>query len=680
MMTKFVHGSILNEKFKVMDLENEEFKVNTREGKIMPVIVYANIILRDLLPIGLRAVMVDITERKKAEEQIISLAKFSEESPYPVLRVDKNGEVSYCNKKGVVVKDFIEQNYDNSFKELFKVIFSNNIVEDLEINILGNYFNLTLTPIKNYINVYGKDITQKKIDEERLRLSEQRFRDVTDAAGEYIWEIDRHFKFTYISDRVFGVLGYEPKELIGKMPFDVMSEDESERMQKLVRDYSQRGESFKNLEHQAITKSGNVIWQMVSGIPIFDGARKFFGFRGTVMDITERKKYEDGLQEAKQIAEQASKVKADFLSTMSHEIRTPMNAVIGLTHILLQDDPRPEQLDSLKALRFSAENLLVLINDILDFSKIEAGKISFEEIDFNIEELAKGIKGTFIPSSEEKGISINLNISPEMPRQLNGDPVRLAQILNNLVGNAVKFTESGSVEINISPLAKQIDYVVVNIEVVDTGIGIAEENLEMIFDSFTQASSDITRKFGGTGLGLAISKKLVEMQGGLLKVESKLNIGSKFHFYLRYKMGDQNVITDSTTLFSGHFESLKGLKILIVEDNQINQVVARKFLQKWDVEFDMAENGKKAVEMVQLNNYDMVLMDIQMPVMDGYEATRTIRNLEDEKYKTIPIIALTASVLLEIHNKIVSAGMNDYLIKPFNPSELYSKIKKFTKK
>jgi len=669
-------------KIKGDPIENQEYNVVTAEGKLIPVMVYINLIMRDKLPAGMRAVMVDISERKKSEKQIISLAKFPEESPSPILRVERNGVVSYCNKKGYLVKDFVEQNFENYFKDLFELILETSRIEELEISIAGSYFSLTLSPVKeyNYINIYARDITQKKSSEEKLRNSEQRFRDVTEAAGEYIWEIDNNYHFNYLSEKVKTVLGYEPSELIKKSFFVFIPAEESEKVEKLISDYSQKGESFVNLEYQAVTKKKKIIWLMVSGIPIFDHNRKFLGFRGVGMEITQRRKYEDELQEAKLVAEKASKIKAEFLSTMSHEIRTPMNAVIGLTHILLHEDPRPDQVETLKTLRFSAENLLVLINDILDFSKIEAGKVIFEEIDFNLKELVRSICNIFYPTVEEKGIFLTLDFEKDIPPNLLGDPVRLAQILNNLISNAVKFTEIGKVDIKVSLYAKQQDHVVVNFEVSDTGIGIADDQLDRIFESFTQASSDITRKFGGTGLGLAISKMLVEMQGGQLMVESTLGAGSKFHFYLRYKMGNPENIEGSNSLFSGRFESLKNVKVLVVEDNPINQVVAKKFLEKWDVITEIVDNGKKALDRIKETDFDIVLMDIQMPVMDGYEATRNIRRLPDEKYRKLPIIALTASVLIDVNHKITAVGMNDYLIKPFTPTDLYMKIKKYTKK
>jgi PAS domain S-box-containing protein len=662
-------------------IENEEYHIISRDGLPIPVIVYVNRIMRDQLPVGLRAIMVDISARKNSEKQIVSLAKFAEESPYPILRIESNGSISYCNRIGASLKEFVEKNYETSFKDILSIIFETGNIEEFEININGIYYSLTLTPIKEYkyVNIYAKDITQKRIDEEKLLASEQRFRDVAEASGEYVWETDLMNKYTYLTPKVEAVLGFEPNEMIGRTPFEFMPTDEAERMKAFFDDYSLHTKSFVNIQHLTKQKSGKVIWQQLSGIPIFDNNRRFTGFRGTGLDVSQQKKYENELRDAKLIAEEASKIKADFLSTMSHEIRTPMNAVIGLTYILLQEIDTPEQKETLNTLKFSAENLMVLINDILDFSKIEAGKITFEETDFNPFELLKSIFNTFISKTEEKQLAFTYNFQPEIPLNLLGDPVRLAQILNNLVSNAVKFTDSGSVQINAKLLASQADYAVIQFEVLDTGIGISDDQIYKIFESFTQASSDITRKFGGTGLGLAISRKLIEMQGGKLEVESTIGKGSRFFFYIRYKMGNPDNISLTNTLFSGHFESFNNLKVLVVEDNSVNQLVARKFLEKWNIIYTIVDNGKKAIEAVQKQDFDLILMDLQMPVLDGYEASKVIRSLTGEKYQKIPIIALTASVLDDVQIKVKSSGMDDLILKPFNPGELYSKIRKYSR-
>jgi PAS domain S-box-containing protein len=669
-------------KIKNKLIDNYEYSIKLRDGSKVPVLVYMNVIMRDNMPVGLRAVMADITEHKKAQAEIESLAKFPEESPYPILRIDLKGKVHYCNKKGVSVKSFITKNYNSCFNSLFNVIYTENRVEELEINIENTYFSLTLTPVggHEYINIYAKDITQKKIDDEKIRLSEQRFRDVTDAAGEYIWETDRENNFTYLSDKVKTVLGYEPYEMTGHSLFEFLPHDGVETLNKIINEHLQKGEKFVNIEHRIHTKDDRLIWQNISGMPIFNHERKIIGFRGVCMNITERKKFEDELQVAKSQAEKATQAKAEFLSTMSHEIRTPMNAVIGISHLLMLDEPKPEQLENLQTLKFSAENLLVLINDILDYSKIEAGKITFEKIDFNLVELVNSIKNIFFSKAEEKAVELKTIVHPDIPISVVGDPVRLAQILNNLVSNAVKFTEKGSIAINLDIVDKSDKTVTIKFSVSDTGIGIKKEQQKAIFDSFTQASSDITRKFGGTGLGLAISKQLVELQNGTIQVESVFGKGSVFSFILSFKPSKLKKIKEQQSMFFSSYKSLKGTKILIVEDNLINQTVASKFLTRWEATIDIANNGKEAVDKVLINDYDLVLMDIQMPVMDGYEATRVIRKKQGEKYQDLPIVALTASVLFDIHTKIKAAGMNDHIIKPYTPAELYNIITKYTLK
>ncbi len=394
--------------------------------------------------------------------------------------------------------------------------------------------------------------------------------------------------------------------------------------------------------------------------------------------INKAKELETQLILSKEVAENAALTKAQFLSTMSHEIRTPMNAVIGFTHLLLQLSPRPEQVEYLKLLKFSAENLLVLINDILDFSKIEAGKIEFEEADFNIKELVRNIRLALLQKAIEKNIQLKLLIDQDLPDIVKGDPVRLGQILTNLISNAVKFTDEGKVTVTASLREKMKDHTIIDFEVADTGIGIGADKLENIFESFTQATSATTRKFGGTGLGLTITKRLLEMMGSEIKVKSELGRGSVFYFSLTLKNSRTKFVGNAGERPSIIEKSLKGVKILMAEDNQINVILAKQYMKLWDIECDVAENGQIALTLVQTNDYDMVLMDLQMPEMDGYQTTTAIRGLQDEKYKNLPIIALTASAMLDIKDNAFTVGMNDYISKPFNPNDLYRKIASYS--
>jgi signal transduction histidine kinase/CheY-like chemotaxis protein len=389
------------------------------------------------------------------------------------------------------------------------------------------------------------------------------------------------------------------------------------------------------------------------------------------------KRNEQELIRAKNMAEEAARAKQQFLSNMSHEIRTPLNAIIGITYLLMQENPAPEQKANLDTLRFSGENLLAIINDILDYSKIEAGKITFEYIDFNLKQLIHNLHQVHQLKAEAKGLSLFVKTDPSLPGIVIGDPVRLAQVLNNLLSNAVKFTQAGMVQLEANVEQSTGQEVSIRFAVADTGIGIREEQKDIIFESFTQAATDTSRHFGGTGLGLAITKRTLELQGSRVTVESEPGAGSVFSFKLRFnisqKMQELHIPYDSSAV---EFDLLPGYRILVVDDSEINILVVKKFLHKWGLVVDHTNNGPEAVEKTKTFSYDIILMDLQMPGMDGYETSRIIRSLPGEQHRKIPIIALSADVMTETRERAAREGMNDYVSKPFDPNELYSKIAK----
>lgn len=383
----------------------------------------------------------------------------------------------------------------------------------------------------------------------------------------------------------------------------------------------------------------------------------------------------------KERAQQSEKFKQQFLSNMSHEIRTPLNAVIGMTNLLLNQSPKEEQMRYLRSMKQASHSLLGIINDVLDLAKIEAGKINLERIDFSLKETLEGVINTLQIKADERTIGLHCNIHSDVPEFIKGDPVRLTQILINILSNAIKFTEQGSVTLEVKnidgAIPTEAGVIALNFKVIDTGIGIAPENISRIFESFTQASDDTTRKYGGTGLGLTITRQLIDLHHGIVDIRSEVGKGTTFDITIPYQKGNY-VAPASTKMLNDSIDDFsKSLHILLVEDQPFNQIVAVDTLESLfkTIKVDVANNGREAVTMVQANAglYDIILMDVQMPEMDGYEATVQIRNLADEKSKT-PIMAMTANVIKEEIDKCFSSGMNDFIAKPFEPANLRNKI------
>jgi signal transduction histidine kinase/ActR/RegA family two-component response regulator len=386
------------------------------------------------------------------------------------------------------------------------------------------------------------------------------------------------------------------------------------------------------------------------------------------------------LEKAIYKAEKSSQAKSEFLSTMSHEIRTPLNAVIGMSNLLLMSNPRQDQKENLEILKFSAANLLSIVNDVLDFNKIEAGKVVFENIAFNMEELMNSICGGQKIKAEEKGLVFKLEVDDLLSHKiLFGDPTRLTQVIFNLVSNAIKFTRDGSVRVTVTAIEDRHNNITVNFAVKDTGIGIESGNLESIFEPFAQESITTTRQYGGTGLGLAIIKRLLELQGLKMTVNSKLGQGSEFSFNMEFPVSTEKYVpkVENQPIIVGH-DNLSHLRVLIAEDNMVNIMLMKKLFSKWNLTPTIAENGERAVELVQYGNFDIILMDLQMPVMNGFDAAVEIRKMPDTRKANIPIIALTASALFDIRDRVFNSGMNDYVSKPFKPEELLEKMQHLT--
>ena len=427
----------------------------------------------------------------------------------------------------------------------------------------------------------------------------------------------------------------------------------------------------QRLELTGIRKSG-IEFPMELAVTAIHSDQEFY-YNGFIRDISNRKQREQELVQMKEKAEQAAKAKSQFLSVMSHELRTPLNAVIGITHLLMLNQPREDQQEDLRTLQFSGESLLHIINDILDFTKLDSGKIELSAIDFNLRELAQSLYQSFSFKAKDKGIVFDVEFDQRIPFFVKGDNFRLSQVLNNLISNAIKFTQQGSVKLKVEMTEENGPFFCARFSVVDTGIGIPPDKQQKIFEQFTQADSDTTRLYGGTGLGLSISVKLVELMGSTIILDSAPGKGSTFHFSVMLQRGEAADNPPAATVpkaVSRTNEQFRNKRILMAEDNLFNANIARRFITGWGAEIDLVTDGRQALEFVARTKYDLILMDVQMPLLDGFSCTRKIR----KHFKDIPIIAVTASPKNEIINEIMACGMNDFVSKPFKPNELRAKI------
>lgn len=517
-----------------------------------------------------------------------------------------------------------------------------------------------------------QDITQRKQAEIDYRRTENKYRLVLETIKLAALSLNAEGKVIFCNKYLANLLGYSQMEILG---MDWM-------------------EQFVTREHKEVLtgwfKNNAIRAHYVNPIRCRDGELRTISWQNTVSydengnikettsigeDITVQQKVRQELISAKEQAERSSHFKSEFLSIMSHEIRTPMNAVIGTTNLLLEENPKPEQLEYLNTLKFSSDNLLAIINDILDYNKIEAGKLQLSNIPFNIHQLVQNIRQSFYARAVEKNLDIELVADDSIPEFLMGDQTRLGQILINLVSNAVKFTHEGKVSIILQKEQLDINEVNIKFTVSDTGIGIAAENLAVVFDPFIQGPQTITHDYGGTGLGLAITKRLIELYESSIHVYSDLGKGTRFTFNIRFKTATPVLELEQpeTVADIPLPPSLSGMHILVVDDSKMNLMIASKFLKKWEAKVSEAINGQIAVDMVnEGTNYDMIIMDLQMPVMDGFEATATIK----QSHPHIPVIAFTADAMPETHGKAFEAGMCDYLTKPFVPDVLFEKVSK----
>jgi len=538
--------------------------------------------------------------------------------------------------------------FSRPIKEKVLYVDNRDKIRVLRINAMP----LLLDEIKHAVVVID-DVSEYRKAEEGLR----RYQLLSQNANDIIIFADFNGYVIEANDAAVKAYGYEKEELLGRSIFYLVSPDPRLPVGAGPHQADTMGIYY---EATAYRKDGSIFAAEVSMQGTEIGGSKVL--MAIVRDVTERKRINEELKHAKEAAEAANHAKSEFLANMSHEIRTPLNGMIGMIDLTLLNGLTEEQKDNLYTAKECAGTLLNLINDILDFSKIEAGKLTMEHIDFDISDMLEQTVKPHIIKAQEKELQLKYQVDDRIPQIVNGDPYRLKQVISNLMGNAVKFTDSGEVRLLVKLVSKSDEYVELEFQVSDTGIGMAPEDTEKLFNSFSQVDSSHTRKYGGTGLGLAISRQLVEMMGGSIRVESIKGKGSSFYFTVKLRSGKSEADTYKPKV---HLEKTQHpLRILLVEDDRINQAVITRMIKEIGHEVLTANNGIEALQILKTEKVDIVLMDIQMPEMDGIETTRIIRRRERTMGGHIPIIALTAYALQGDREKFLSVGMDGYIAKP----------------
>jgi len=600
----------------------------------------------------------------KAEEAV---AKAETEKPDLVLMdIDLQGTTD-----GIDAADIIKHRFD------IPVVFLTAFADDSKIQRAKRvmpYQYLTKPVQEDNLRIaLEMALYTSKINAER-KLAEARFRGLVESSSDWIWEVDQNGKYTYVSPKIKELLGYQPEEVLGKTPFDLMPESEAERMMAVFRAFVETDMPLENLENINRHKSGDLIILETSAVPILERDGRLVGYRGIDRDITKRKQTEEALRKAKLEAENANRAKSQFLANMSHELRTPLNAIIGFTQVLqgqLQEVLKGKQIEYFNYIREGGTHLLEMVNDILDLAKIEAEKISLDIQTFDFRAMLKRTPSLVSHLSGEKNIAIEIDIAQEIG-WLSGDETRLKQVLFNLLSNAIKFTApKRRIGIDAKQTAEHVE-----VSVWDEGEGIPETHLEKIFEPFEQVRKSETTKTGGTGLGLAISRRLVELHGGTLSVTSEPGKGSRFTIRLPREQATAEPPGSEAAAAPDAIQphTPENTRLLVAEDNESNRMLIDAALTQEGCRIDFAHTGEEAVKLASNKDYDMILMDIQLPGIDGTEALKRIRKTPRGN---TPIIALTAFAMKGDEEKYLQEGFDDYLSKPLNIHILIEKIHAF---
>ncbi|WP_207435794.1 PAS domain S-box protein [Sabulibacter ruber] len=699
---------------KKIQASNREMVARRKDGAEFPVDVRMNLLHSNKGKIVIASVR-DITERKRAELQLKesekNLKAILSSSQEAIYLLDLNCRLVLVNEHG---RDLIKRGYGvdcrpgDEFASLFAPDFGAMLTEIYQKVLAGEkweserlvpiqgeeqYYHSNYFPVRDTegkilgICCSSKNITERKKIEDAMKVAnaekeeyQYRFKAILDYSPQAILIKDMEGKYIFSNKAFLTLFDLDKNHEVSNQLKEVFDDQIAREEFRAVA----KGADFNTLkakewEQQVYLPNGQTLAMEIIKFPLYDRQKRLFGICTICKDITEQMKHQQQLIEARENAENAERLQEQFLANMSHELRTPMNGIIGMVNLLLTSSSlQPDQKSRLQVIKRSSDTLLSLINDILDLSKIKAGMLTIEKVNFDFNESIAGTALMFKERAKEKGVKLTVSADPFIPRLLSGDPHRLNQILNNLLSNAIKFTDKGFVRLEASLLTETEDQAVVEFVVRDSGIGIDSNRLSLIFDNFAQASADISSKYGGTGLGLAITKRLIEMQGGEITVESTKGVGTTFTFHLPFTIiRDTNAVV--APYHQNELEPVKkyydGKRALIVEDNDINQAVLASSLKQHHMEYAIANHGQEAIEILETGEqFDIIFMDLRMPLMDGFQTTAYIR----QKLRLqVPIVVLTASVLRNERDRCLEIGASDYMAKPFAIADLARALEQF---
>jgi PAS domain S-box-containing protein len=587
----------------------------------------------------------------------------------------------YCRHRGLPLS--IGEERSKSIRAIAREGRTSYIEESFVRHGVKRFFGRFMAPVVDpdgtvvQVVGFGHDLTEMKQAGAALQESEERLRLVLEAAELGTWDLDIASGKTTLNERYLEMLGYAPGEI--EPVFSSLDEwtafvhpDDAPRVSRAIEMHLSGETQLYDIEYRMRHRSGDWIWVLDRGRLLERGADgRPLRACGTHLDITSRKRAEAEAHAAQLAAERSGAAREQFLATISHELRTPLNTIVGLTHLLDNTPLNIEQSPYLHGIRFAADTLLGIINDVLDFSLVRSGEVRFEAEPFELKPLLEGLAVSLLPGAQERGLTLEIEVEPEVPEAVVGDRGRLKQVLLNLVGNAIKFTERGAVTVHVGAKTHEEEFVFVEFRVSDTGIGIAPEDQERIFNAFQQARPETNRRFGGSGLGLAIVREMVHQQGGTVALESALGSGSTFRVTLPFRVVDPSA--RSAPANDPHV-GLAGRRILLAEDNELNRMVATRILEEAGAVVVSVGDGREALERVRSEAFDLVLMDIQMPEMDGYEACWRIRHELGFSSRMLPVIALTAATLTDDQGRADAAGISGCILKPFVPEQLWMRV------